>query len=238
MPIVSSSLDPARPQRDGTVRVYERHTDSKGRNWPLAYRHTVTSDPIALQTYLDAAAVVHNANQRHYAAQKRFNEAKRKGDQAAMDAAAADMAVALADVQVANADLQVSYDALAVVATTEVTTIMAARDFTDQLQDKEESDAIEFIEAGGDPGAFIKVDLSNTQYNRRIAKKFANSHTHLDRQFVCNVASWVAGFTAVQIANALSVPEAKGTEILNRAIVLRDDVCPALVADDGKVEDI
>ena len=163
MPIISSTLDYARPQRDGAVRVRERHTDSKGRNWYLSYKA--------------ASEVEANAN-------------------------------------------------------------MAARDFTAQLEDKEENDAIEFIEAGGDPGSFVKVDLTSTQYNRRLAKKFANSHTHLDRQFVCNVVSWVAGFTAVQIANALGVSEAKGTAILNRAITLRDDVCPALVVDDGKVEDI
>ncbi len=163
MPIISSSLDYTRPQRNGTVRVQERHIDHKGRKWFLSY--------------LAASEAVANSN-------------------------------------------------------------MAARDFTDQLKDVEENDAIEFIQGGGDPAAFPKVDLTNTEFNRRIAKKFANSHADLDRQFVCNVASWVAGFTAVQIANALGVSETKGTAIRNRAIDLRDNVCPVLTADDGKVEDI
>ncbi len=115
---------------------------------------------------------------------------------------------------------------------------MNARDMTEQLKEAEEHEAVDFIRGGGDPAAFVKVDLTNTEYRRRIAKKFANSHAALDRQFVCNVASWVAGFSSGQIANALGISNARATVIRNRAINLRDNLCLALTADDAQVEDI
>ncbi len=163
MPIVTRELKHVHPQRDGTVRVQEVLTTSKGHR------------------------IIHSY--------KAVSEA-----QAILD--------------------------------------MNARDMTKQLKDAEEQEAVEFIKNGGDTGIFTKVDLTNTEFNRRIAKKFANSHTDLDRQFVCNVASWVAGFSSGQIANALGISNARATVIRNRATNLRDNVCPALVADDGSVEDI
>ena len=115
---------------------------------------------------------------------------------------------------------------------------MTARDMTAQLKDAEEQEVVDFITSGGDPSTFVKADLTNTEFDRRIAKKFANSRMDLDRQFVCNAASWVAGFAAGQIANALGISNARATAIRNRAIDLRNNVCPALAADDGKVEDV
>ena len=102
----------------------------------------------------------------------------------------------------------------------EAQVLMDARDMTAQLEDTEERDAVAFIKAGGDPSTFPKVDLTNVEFNRRIAKRFAKARFDLDPDFVRNVADWVTGFTAVQIATALGITEAKGTIILNRAIAI------------------
>ncbi len=111
-----------------------------------------------------------------------------------------------------------------------------AFDWSSQLRDREEADAVVFIEAGNSPGSFVKTDLTSTQFNRRLAKRFAQAVLDGDRKLLCNAASWVSSFTAIQIANALGISNARATAIRNRAIDLRDNVCPALVTDDGRVE--
>jgi hypothetical protein len=109
---------------------------------------------------------------------------------------------------------------------------------TFNLAGAEEDDAVAFTEEGGDPSTLTGIEQTTQQLRRRLLKRFANNSTHLDRRFVCGVATFVATFTAQQLANALGISLAKGTKILNRAITLRDTTCPALVADDADVENV
>ncbi len=115
-------------------------------------------------------------------------------------------------------------------------TALDAFDYTDQLRDHEEDRAVAFIEAGGSPGDFTKSELTAAQFNRRIAKRLANMRFDDGREFVCGVASWAAGFSVAQIESALSISTARATKIRNRAIRLRDDICPALLLDDADVD--
>lgn len=66
------------------------------------------------------------------------------------------------------------------------TALMNARDLTAQLEDAEEADAVKFIAAGGDPAAFVTDDLTATQFNRRMAKRFANGN--IDQKFTQSIA--------------------------------------------------
>lgn len=240
MPIVSSTLQHIRPQRDGKVRVTERQTDSRGRSWPLTYKLAVQTDAAAVQAFVDAAAVHAEANARFAKARKdkRKAEAEDVVDPAKVADAVARMATALADAQAAIVAMEAPHAALSAVAETEATAAMNARDYTEQLQDAEENDAVDFIEAGGDPNNFTKDDLTVTEFRRRILKRFVQSNLQEHRSFVCRVATWATRLTAVQIASALSISDARAQAIRNRAIELEFSICPALDADDGAVEDI
>ena len=114
---------------------------------------------------------------------------------------------------------------------------MNARDMTDQLKDAEEQEAVDFIKSGGDPSTFVKADLTATEFNRRLAKRFAKARFEEDPDFLRKIAGWVAGFTATQIANALGVTEVKAQVVLDRAVHIRDTVDAALVTDAGRVQE-
>ncbi len=238
MPIVSSTLKHIRPQRDGRVRVTEQQTDSHGRPWSLTYKLVVQTDAAAVQAFVAAAAVHAEANARFAKAKRDKKKAEAEGDAFKAFEAGARMVIALADAQAAIVAMEAPHAALSAVAETEATAAMNARDYTEQLKDAEENDAVDFIEAGGDPDAFVKDDLTTAQFRRRIAKRFAQSNLQEHRPFMCRVATWVAGFSSGQIANALGISNARATAIRNRAIELHDTICPALLADDGAVEDI
>ncbi len=113
---------------------------------------------------------------------------------------------------------------------------MNARDMTEQLKDAEEQEAVAFIKEGGDPASFVKVDLTNTEFDRRLAKRFAQARFDLDSDFLRKVAGYIAGFTAAQIKNALGISLAKAQIILDRAIHIRDTIDAALAADAGRVQ--
>ena len=112
----------------------------------------------------------------------------------------------------------------------------AAHDWTPQLKDKEEADATEFIEDGGNPNSFPRSDLTQTQFRRRIIRRFMRGDLRDQRRFLCRVANWVSGFNTLQIANSLGISVPRANNILTRATDLRDNVCPALTADDGRVD--
>jgi len=99
------------------------------------------------------------------------------------------------------------------------------------IEGAEETDAVTFVEDGGDPNAFPNVDLSTVELRRRLAKRFANADIDTNRRFLCKISPWIASFTATQIANALSIPTAKAQRILDRAIKYRDVLCPAIDTD-------
>lgn len=162
MSIVSRELRHVRPQRDGTVRVQERLTDSKGRVWFHSYK---------------AAS-----------------------------------------------------EAEAMVA-------MNARDMTAQLKDREELEAVDFIKASGDPSTFVRADLTNTEFNRRLVKRFAELSFDGDSGFLRKVAGYIAGFTATQIASALGITRARAQVVLDRAVHIRDTVDVALTTDAGRVQE-
>jgi hypothetical protein len=111
---------------------------------------------------------------------------------------------------------------------------------TEQLEDHDEQLGHEFILAGGAPESFAREDLTLQEWRRRIAKKWWN--TRIDdeesRKFLCLVADYITGFTAAQIAASLGISEAQATKGLNRAIDLRDNVCPAMDASDAEQEDV
>ncbi len=112
-----------------------------------------------------------------------------------------------------------------------------AHDWDIQLRDHEERDAVQFITDGGDPNNFPRSDLTQTQFRRKIMRKFMRGDLQSHRRFMCRVANWVAGFKVNQIANALGISVPRANNILIRAIDLRDNVCPMLDADDGRRDD-
>jgi hypothetical protein len=118
------------------------------------------------------------------------------------------------------------------------TATMNARDLTEQLKDREEVDLVDFVTGGGDPDTFVRLELSVTEMRARLAKRFSRTQLKDRKQFLCSVASWVAGFSAGQIASALSISTALATKIRDRAIALRDTICPAMAADDAEIEDV
>lgn len=111
-----------------------------------------------------------------------------------------------------------------------------AHNWTLQLHDKEENDAVAFVEAGGDPNSFPRSDLTLTQFRRRIMRRFMRGELRDSRRFMCRMAGWVAGFNANQIANVLNISLTRANNILARATDLRDNVCPALTVDDGRID--
>ncbi len=118
-----------------------------------------------------------------------------------------------------------------------------AFDWTPQLKDHEEDRAVAFIEAGGDPGDFTRSELTLAQFSHRIAKRLAGMTLEGNRAFICGVggsggvSSWAASKTVAQIEATLSISTARATTIRNRAIRLRDDICPALILDDADVDE-
>ncbi len=113
-----------------------------------------------------------------------------------------------------------------------------AFDWGPQLQDFEEDKAIAFIKKGGDPGTFVKSDLTAAEFNIRLAKRFAKAIFAEDREFMCNIADWITGFTANQIENSLGISTANAQKILDRATHIRGTICAALVTDDGRIQEI
>ncbi len=117
------------------------------------------------------------------------------------------------------------------------TTTMNARDMTVQLKNVEEQTAIDFIRNGGSPGDFTRVDLTDTEYNRRIAKKFASITFDRDPDLLINTAAYILTFTVTQIENALSITTAKAQKILDRAAAIQANLEPAHTADKADVQE-
>ena len=115
---------------------------------------------------------------------------------------------------------------------------MAARDVTDNLEDADERDGLEFIAAGGEPESFVLFDLTLQQWRNRLAKRFWRTTIEEDRKFLCDISPYIATFTAVQIAAALGISEVKAQKGLDRAIDLRDNVCGAMNNSDADSEDV
>lgn len=159
MPIVSAAFDYKRPQRNGTWRCRERHTDDQGRHY--YFRYTAQSE--------------------------------------------------------AEADA-----------------LLAGRDAVPSIAEREEQEMFDHIEAGGTPDSYVASELSTVQKRRRALRRFMQNDIS-DRRFLCAFADFVSGFTAEQIATAADISEAAATRVLNRAVRLRDTICPALALDDQDV---
>ena len=114
---------------------------------------------------------------------------------------------------------------------------MNARDMTIQLKYMEERIAIDFIKNGGSPGDFIKVDLTDKEYNQRIAKKFASIKFDDDPDFLINSAAYILAFTVTQIENALLTTTVKAQKILDRATAIQNTLEPAHIADKADVQE-
>ncbi len=119
----------------------------------------------------------------------------------------------------------------------DATAAMNARDMTAQLKDAEEREAVDFIRSGGDPSAFVRADLTDTEFDRRLAKRFATARFEIDSDFMRGVATFIAGKTATQVANSLGIIEVKAQVILDRAVHIRDTIDVALVTDAGRVQE-
>ncbi len=105
-----------------------------------------------------------------------------------------------------------------------------------QLEDHDERLGLEFIDEGGAPESFTREDLTLVQWRRRLARKFWLANIEEDRKFLCKIAPYIATFTAVQIAAVLGITEVKAQKGLDRAIDLRDNVCPAMTDSDAEGE--
>lgn len=149
MPIETRELKHIRPQRDGSVRVQEVLTSSKGQKILHAYSLVVQSDPVAVQNFTDAAAIVK-------AAHKRLEQAKKDKD-------AVRVATALVDIQDANTSMQAPYDALVAVAAAEGIVIMNARDVTEQLRGSDFNELLDWVKAKNGSDTFDYVDRDITE---------------------------------------------------------------------------
>jgi len=107
-----------------------------------------------------------------------------------------------------------------------------------QLEQADEDEGLQFIENGGDPESFAREDLSLNEWRRRVARRFWKADIDQDRQFLCRVAPYIAGFTAAQIAGVLGITEARAQLGIDKAVDLRDNVCPAMQAVDDQAEDV
>lgn len=114
---------------------------------------------------------------------------------------------------------------------------MLARDWTAGLQDHEEEDAVAFVGGGGDPGAFVRADLTAGQLSRRLTVRFMRHQVDADKPFMLRFAQWLGGKTAAQVAGFLGVSEARAQAAVDRAGSLAA-LKTALDADDGLVEDL
>ena len=116
-----------------------------------------------------------------------------------------------------------------------------AHDWTVQLENLDEQVGMAFVEAGGDPEAYAREDMTIQDWRRRVAKRWWNTPIEgaspEDLNFLCLTADYMTTFTAAQIAGALGISEAKATKGLNRAIDLRDVTCPAMATSDAEQED-
>ncbi len=120
-------------------------------------------------------------------------------------------------------------------------TALDAHDWVPQLENLDEQVGMAFVEAGGDPEAYAREDLTIQEWRRRVAKRWWNTQiegaSDQDLKFLCLTADYITTFSASQIASALDISEAKATKGINRAIDLRDVTCPAMAASDAEQED-
>ena len=107
----------------------------------------------------------------------------------------------------------------------------------DQLDDQDERSGVEFILDGGAPESFAREDLTLQEWRRRLAKRFWRRTIDTDREFLCKISPYIATFTAVQIANTLGIPVAKAQKGLDRAIDLRDNICPGMDSTDADADE-
>jgi len=128
---------------------------------------------------------------------------------------------------------------------------MSARDLTPLLRDREERDAVRWASQGRSLADFktntniprglpYRADLTPAGFDERILREFAQTELRLRPEFMRNVATWIAGFSATgagSIAERLSIPGSRATKIRNRAIRIRDDIAPAWVLDEADVEE-
>ncbi len=107
-----------------------------------------------------------------------------------------------------------------------------------QLNDHEENLAHDFIQRGGDPALFVRQDLTLVQYRRRLAKRFWKATIEDDRNFLCRIAPFIASFTATQISKVLGISGVRAQKGIDKAVDLRDNVCPAMQAVDDEAKEI
>lgn len=110
-----------------------------------------------------------------------------------------------------------------------------AFDWRPELRDREESDAVEFVRAGGNPNSFAFTELTAKQLRRRLIKRFMRQPLGEDRDFTLRQAQWVALKTVAQLVTILGVSQAVAQRILDRATVLAG-LKSTLEDDDGKRE--
>ena len=107
-----------------------------------------------------------------------------------------------------------------------------------QLNTHEENLAGEFIERGGDPVLFVRQDLTLNEYRRYLAKRFWKATIEDDRNFLCRIAPFIASFTATQISNVLGISQVRAQKGIDKAVDLRDNLCPAMQGVDDEAEEI
>ena len=223
MPVLASELVYVRPQRDGKCRVLEHHRDHKGRTWPSGHRLELGDEEIVASFVADKESVDRT--------NRAYRDAKQAGDGKAMEAR-------LSEVKAAYDRFQSSFNGLTVAAALLAEANMAARtsELSVRLKVTELEDAVSFIEGGGDPTLFARIDLTEAEYRKGLIERFVVKHVTEDRRFICRMADWITEFSADQISSALGTSLARGQAIRDRALKLRDQVCPLLVEDDGKVD--
>jgi hypothetical protein len=84
----------------------------------------------------------------------------------------------------------------------------------------------------------VPEDMTLAEWRRRLAKRFWRGTIEDDRRFLCKIAPYIASFSAAQIAAVLGITEARAQLGLDKAIDLRDNVCPAMDDVDGQAEEI
>lgn len=201
MPIVTRQFSyPPRLLRDGRFRVREEHTADKGRVYFYPYKASVQTNPVALQTYLDAVSVLIEAR-------SRLREAKEANNIAGMSAA-------LVDIQTAKVGLEGPIASLKTVIESEATTAMNARDWSKFLIRDELADFEQHVLDGNTPGSFAWTDQTQLQGFRRFLRFFASTD-NIER--ATPLASIVLGFTKAQIENNAGITTVQAQKVIDRA---------------------
>lgn len=117
------------------------------------------------------------------------------------------------------------------------TAAMNVRDWTKHTEGAELRDAKKVMDRGGALADYTPKDIDKSTFDKLVVKDFMSMAVEDGRNSICKMAPAVAVFSVAQIESMTGLNTSDATDVRNRAINLRDNVCPALISDDGMVKE-